>query len=285
MTIEPRTAGTTPAGIIPAGAAATEGWTVTARWAAADAAVLVGRGLRHLVRDPETLLLSVILPVNLMLLFVYVFGGAIDTGGDYVDYVVPGIILLCAGYGAAATAVGVAQDTATGVIDRFRSLPISAGAVLTGHVVASVARNAVSTALVVAVALATGFRPDATAVEWCGVIVVLLLFVLAMTWLSVALGLLAGSSQAASGFTFFVLFLPYLSSAFVPTGTMPGPLRAVADHQPVTPVIETLRGLLTGTPIGTSGWLALAWFGPVLAGSYLAAKFLFGWRAFTGRAD
>lgn len=105
-----------------------------------------------------------------------------------------------------------------------------------------------------------------------------------MTWLSVALGLLAGSPQAASGFTFFVLFLPYLSSAFVPTGTMPAPLRAVADHQPVTPVIETLRGLLMGTPIGTGGWLALAWFGPVLAGSYLAAKFLFGRRAFTGRA-
>lgn len=275
MTTEPLT----PAGIAPA-----EGWTSTLRWAAADAAVMVGRGIRHLTRDPETLLLSVILPINLMLLFVYVFGGAIDTGGDYVDYVVPGIILLCAGYGAAATAVGVAQDTTAGVIDRFRSLPISAGAVLTGHVVASVARNAASTALVVTVALATGFRPNATAAEWCATAAVLLLFVLAMTWLSVALGLLAGSPQAASGFTFFVLFLPYLSSAFVPTGTMPAPLRAVADHQPVTPVIETLRGLLMGTPIGTGGWLALAWFGPVLAGSYLAAKFLFGRRAFTGRA-
>jgi ABC-2 type transport system permease protein len=248
---------------------------VTAGEAVSDSLTMIRRSLRHTVRNPDALLMAVVLPVLLMLLFVYVFGGAIDTGTDYVNYVVPGIILLCTGYGAAATAVDVAADMTEGIIDRFRSLPILSSAVLTGHVVASLARNAFSTALVVGVAWLSGFRPTAGPVEWVAVVGVLLLFVLAMSWLAVALGLLARSVEAAAGFTFFVLFLPYLSSAFVPTATMPAVLRAVADHQPVTPIIETLRGLLLGTAIGSSGWLAAAWCGGLLVVSYAASAALF----------
>ena len=248
---------------------------VTATEAVSDTLTMIRRSLRHTVRTPDALLMAAVLPVLLMLLFVYVFGGAIETGTEYVDYVVPGIILLCTGYGAASTAVAVAADLAEGIIDRFRSLPILSSAVLTGHVVASLARNAFSTARVVGVAVLSGFRPTAGPLEWLAVAGVLLLFVLAMSWLAVALGLLARSVEGASGFTFFVLFLPYLSSAFVPTGTMPGVLRAIADHQPVTPIIETLRGLLLGTPIGSSGWLAVVWCGGLLVVSYALSSALF----------
>lgn len=249
--------------------------TARLSWAVADSLTMIQRSLRHSVRNQDALLMAVALPVLLMLLFVDVFGGAIDTGTEYVNYVVPGIILLCTGYGAASTAVAVAQDMAEGVVDRFRSLPIHSSAVLTGHVVASLARNAFSTALVIGVAVLSGFRPTAGPLRWLGTVGVLVLFVLAMSWLSVALGLLARSVEGASGFTFFVLFLPYLSSAFVPTETMPAVLRVVADHQPITPIIETLRGLLLGAPIGSSGWLAAAWCGGLLVVSYTASSVLF----------
>jgi ABC-2 type transport system permease protein len=240
------------------------------------AMIMIGRSLRHSTRNVDSLLLSAALPVMLMLLFVYVFGGAIGTSrADYVNYVVPGIILLCTGYGASTTAVSVAHDMTSGAMDRFRSLPIRSTAVLTGHVVASLARNAFATVLVIGVAVAAGFRSDAGLPQWLAVTGLLVLYVLAMSWASVALGMLASSVEGASGFTFFVLFLPYLSSAFVPTDTMPAGLRAIADNQPVTPIIETVRGLLHGTPIGASGWLALAWFGGILIAGYLAATYLF----------
>jgi ABC-2 type transport system permease protein len=245
------------------------------RWAVDDSLTMIQRSIRHGTRQLDSLLVTVALPVLLMLMFVYVFGGAIDTGGDYVNYVVPGIILLCTGFGASSTAVEVASDMTEGIIDRFRSLPILSSAVLTGHVVASVVRNAFATVLVVGVAYLTGFRPTAGPVEWMATAGVLLVWVLAMSWLSVCLGLLANSAEAASGFTFFVLFLPYLSSAFVPTDTMPAALRVIADHQPITPIIETVRGLLIGTPVGSSGWLALAWCGSLLLASYLTASALF----------
>jgi ABC-2 type transport system permease protein len=253
--------------------------TSTIRWAVSDTLTMIQRSLRHSTRQLDSLLVTVALPVLLMLMFVYVFGGAINTGGDYVNYVVPGIILLCTGFGASTTAVDVATDMAEGIIDRFRSLPIISSAVLTGHVVASLARNTFATALVVGVAYLTGFRPNAGPAEWLATVGVLLIWVLAMSWLSVCLGLLAGNAEAASGFTFFVLFLPYLSSAFVPTDTMPAVLQAIADHQPITPIIETLRGLLIGTPIGSSGWLALTWCGALLLVSYAAAFTLFHRRA------
>jgi ABC-2 type transport system permease protein len=247
----------------------------TLAYAASDSAAMVGRSVKHTVRNLESLLMSVILPVVLMLLFVYVFGGAIDPSGHYASYVVPGIILLCTGYGAASTAVDVAQDMAEGVLDRFRSMPILSSAVLTGHVVASVARNALATALVIGVAFLTGFRPDAGALEWLAVAGVLLLWVLALSWVAVCFGLIARTVEGANGFTFLVLFLPYLSSAFVPVETMKAGLRAVAANQPVTPITETLRGLLLGTPIGSHGWQAVLWCGALLIGAYAAASVLF----------
>jgi ABC-2 type transport system permease protein len=251
----------------------------TLTYAVADTGAMVGRSVRHTVRNMESLLMSVILPIVLMLMFVYVFGGAIDPSGHYANYVVPGIILLCTGYGAASTAVDVAQDMAEGVVDRFRSMPILSSAVLTGHVVASVARNALSTVLVIGVAFLTGFRPSAGVVEWLAVAAMLLLWVLALSWLAVCFGLLARTVEGANGFTFLVLFLPYLSSAFVPVATMKAGLRAVAEHQPVTPVTETLRGLLLGTGIGSYGWQALAWCAGLLVVSYAGATALFERRA------
>jgi ABC-2 type transport system permease protein len=204
-----------------------------------------------------------------------VFGGAIETGSAYIDYVVPGIIILCAGYGAAETGVGVCHDLVNRIIDRFRTLPIVASSVLVGHVAASVVRNLVSTIVVVGVAFAIGFRPSAGVVEWLGAIGLILLFVLAISWVSVCFGLVARTPEAASGFAFFLLFLPYVSSAFVPTATMPAPLQAVADHQPITPLIEAIRGLLTGTPIGSSAAVAVAWFVSITLLAFGGAALLF----------
>jgi ABC-2 type transport system permease protein len=247
--------------------------------AASDTSAMIGRSLRHTVRNLESLLMSVILPIVLMLMFVYVFGGAIDPAGGYANYVVPGIVLLCTGYGAASTAVDVARDLDEGIVDRFRSMPILSSAVLTGHVVASVARNALATALVVGVAYLTGFRPTAGPVEWLAAAGLLLLFVLALTWLSVCVGLVAKTVEGANAATFVVLFLPYLSSAFVPVDTMRAGLRAIAAHQPITPVTETLRGLLLGTGIGSYGVQALAWCGGLLLLAYGTATALFRRRA------
>jgi ABC-2 type transport system permease protein len=239
---------------------------------------LVWRSLRHLTRSLDTLLMMVFLPLMILLLFVYVFGGAINTGTVYINYVVPGIILLCAGYGASQTAISVTNDMVRGIIDRFRSLPITSSMVLTGHVAASLARNLVSTAIVVGVAYGIGFRPQASVMEWLGVLGLLALFVLAMSWLSVVFGLIAKTVEGAGGFSFFVLFLPYVSSAFVPTHTMPKALQFVAENQPITPIIETTRGLLLGTPVGDSAWLAVAWCGGIFVVSYVLARYLFGRR-------
>lgn len=239
-----------------------------------DSLQMVGRSLRHTVRGVETLLISVMLPVILLLLFVYVFGGALG-GEDYVDYVVPGIIVLCAGFGASQTAVSVATNLSNGIIGRFRTMSIVSSAVLTGHVVASVARNVVATLLVFAVAFLAGFRPDASATGWLAVAGMLLLFVVAISWLSAALGLLAGNPEAANGVTFAVMFLPYLSSAFVPIETMPVVLQAISRHQPLTPVIDTLRALLLGTPVGDSAWQAVVWMLVIGGGSAAMCGWLF----------
>lgn len=240
-----------------------------------DSFTMIGRSMRHAVRNFDSLLFSVILPIMLLLLFVYVFGGAIETNTAYVNYVVPGIILLCAGYGAANTAVSVASDMTTGIIDRFRSLPSVTSALLIGHVVASLIRNMFSTAVVLGVALLMGFRPTANMLEWMGVLVVVALFILAISWVSTCFGLIAKSTEAASGFTFFVLFLPYVSSAFVPTDTMPAALQFFAENQPVTPVIETVRGLLMGGETGNSPLLAVLWCGGILVVGYVVSVFLF----------
>src|SRR5919198_3833706 len=246
-----------------------------ARSPVVDALTMVGRCVRLSTRNLEALLTSLLLPVMLMLLFVYLFGGAIHTGTRYVTYVVPGIILLCAGFGSSTTAVAVSQDMKGGIVDRFRSMDIGGVPVLAGHVTASVVRNPASTVLVLAVAFLIGFRPSAGPLDWLAVAGVLLLYVLAISWLSAAVGLLAKSPEAASGFTFLVMFLPYPSSAFVPIDTMPGWIHGFARHQPATPVIETIRGLLLGTPLGSSPWLAVAWCGGILIASVALAAVLF----------
>ncbi|HEX5899776.1 MAG TPA: ABC transporter permease [Solirubrobacteraceae bacterium] len=240
-----------------------------------DALTMSGRCLRLSRRNPEALLTSLMLPVILLLLFVYLFGGAIETGTRYVTYVVPGLLLLCAGYGASITAVSVANDMTGGIVDRLRSLDVGGAAFLAGHVTASVARNAASTTLVLAVGLLVGFRPHADALEWVAAAGVLLAFVLALSWLAAVIGLLARSPEGANAFTFFVMFLPYPSSAFVPVDTMPTWIQGFAGHQPVTPVIETIRSLLLGTPAGSSPWQAVAWCAALLAVSITLAGVLF----------
>jgi ABC-2 type transport system permease protein len=243
------------------------GWAVEAEF--------VRRGMRHTLRNPDAVVTSLALPVVLLLMFVYVFGGAISGSGDYVDYVVPGIIVLCAMFGAAGTAVGVCTDKVAGVMDRFRTMPIRGAAVLVGHVVASLLRNLVASVLVIGLALAIGFRPDARPLEWIAAGGMMVIVVLAVTWLAAAAGLLAGSVESANALGFIVMFLPYLSSAFVPVDTMPSWLQGVARHQPVTPLIETLRGLLIGAPIGHQAWWVLAWWGGLLIVSVVAASMMF----------
>jgi ABC-2 type transport system permease protein len=240
-----------------------------------DLLAMTRRSTRLTVRTGDALLTSLALPIMLMLLFVYLFGGAIDTGTEYVTYVVPGVIVLCASFGASLTAVAVTHDMTSGIMDRFRSLDVRGAAVLGGHVAASTARNIVSTALVLGVAFLIGFRPSASVVDWLAAIGLLLVAVLALSWASAAVGLLAKTPEAAGGFTFFVMFLPYPSSAFVPVETMPSWIHGFADNQPFTPLIESLRGFLLGTPVGSSAWVTLAWCGGILAVSVAATGFLF----------
>ncbi len=230
-----------------------------ARRVGGDALTMIGRSLRVVSRDPDSIIMGIVLPVMLMVLFVHVFGGAMNVGGDYLSYVTPGIILLCAGFGAANTAITVEQDMSGGFMERFRSMPVASTTLLTGHVVASVVKNLVTTAVVFGVAYVMGFRADAGPLEWLGAVGTIVLYVLAITWVATFVGVLVRSPDAASGFTFFMLFLPYVSSAFVPVDTMPGWLQGFAEHQPVTPVIETIRGLLVGTELGNAPALAVAW--------------------------
>ncbi|TCO34194.1 ABC-2 type transport system permease protein [Kribbella steppae] len=243
--------------------------------ALSDAVTMIDRCVRLMRRNVDTLFVSILLPMLMMALFVYVFGGAIDTGAEYINYVVPGILLLTTGYGASNTAMAVADDMNSGMIDRLRSLPIRSFAVLTGHVTASVARNAVSTAIVILASLAMGFRPAAGPADWLAAIGLLLLYVLALSWLAAGLGVIAKSVESASTLSFFMLFLPYLSSAFVQPETMPSWLRPISEHQPITPVIETVRSFLIGTPMGNNGWIALAWCTGLLLFSVTLATSLY----------
>ena len=237
--------------------------------------VFVGRSMRHSLRDGESLLMAILLPVILMLMFTWVFGGAIDPSGAYVDYVVPGIILTCAGFGASSTAVYVANDMRTGIIDRFRTMPLRASAVLTGHVVASLLRNLVATAVVIGVGVLVGFRPEADLAGWLGVAALIALYILAITYLFAAIGLAAGSPEGANGYGFALLFLPYLSSAFVPVESMPAWLQPVAAHQPITPIVDTIRGLLTDAPLQAEPWWAVGWCLVILAIAVAWGSWLF----------
>ncbi len=240
-----------------------------------DALTMAQRCIRLSMRHLDALLTSLMLPVLLMLVFVYLFGGAIHTGTTYITYVVPGVILLCAGFGSATTTVTVSQDMTGGIVDRLRSMDVGGAAVLAGHAAASVVRNAASTILVLGVALAIGFRPSAGPLDWLAVAGVVLAFVLAISWLSAAIGLLVKSPEAANGATFLFMFLPYASSAFVPIHTMPPWLQGFATHQPLSPVTETLRALLLGTPVGSNAWTALAWCAGILTLSAALSGMLF----------
>jgi ABC-2 type transport system permease protein len=219
--------------------------------------VFIRRSLTHSWRDVETLIMSIALPATLMAMFTYVFGGAIDPSGNYVNYVVPGTILLAAGFGAASTAVAVARDMSQGMTDRLRTMSLPHDTVVLGHVVASVVRNLVATTVVVGVALALGFRPTAGPLEWLAAAGLVTLYILAITYVFAAIGIVAGTPEAASGYGFILLFLPYLSSAFVPIDTMPSWLGWFSQHQPITPITETMRALLVGG--AGQPWLALGW--------------------------
>jgi ABC-2 type transport system permease protein len=236
----------------------------------------VYRSYLHTLRTPDALVMAIALPTILMLMFTFVFGGAFDPTGGYVDYVVPGIILLCAGYGAASTAVGVAHDMTAGIVDRFRTMPMRASAVITGHVVASLLRNLVATAVVIGVGIALGFRPHADLGQWIAASGLVALYILVITFLFAAIGLAASSPDAANGYGFILMFLPYVSSAFVPVHTMPAWLQWVAEHQPLTPIIETIRGLLLDTAIPDGdGWWALGWCALILAAGIAGSVVLF----------
>ncbi|MER8002781.1 ABC transporter permease [Streptomyces sp. NPDC095613] len=241
----------------------------------AHSTALAGRGLRLSRRNVDAVITAMLLPVILMLLFVYFFGGAIDTGTRYVTYVVPGVLILCAGFGSSTTAVSVSDDMKGGIIDRFRSLDIGGAPVLAGHVAASIVRNLISTTLVLGVAFLIGFRPDTSPGAALAAAGVLIAFITAVSWLSAVAGLLARTPEAAGGFTFFVMFLPYPSSAFVPIDTMPSWLHGFAEHQPVTPVIESLRGLLLGQSVGSAPWIALGWCAGLLVVSLALSGVLF----------
>jgi ABC-2 type transport system permease protein len=238
-------------------------------------ATLSRRGLRLSLRNIDGLITALALPIMLMLMFVYLFGGAITTSGRYVDYVVPGVLLVCAGFGAASTAVSVAHDLSSGIMDRFRAMDVAGEAVIAAHVVASSMRNLVSTGLVFAVAFAIGFRSSADIAQWAAALALLALFVLALSWLSAAIGILVRSPEAASGVTFAISFLAYPSSAFVPIATMPSWLQGFARAQPETAVIDAIRGLLTGAPVGSSAWRAIIWSIAIMAGSTALSGALF----------
>jgi ABC-2 type transport system permease protein len=240
-----------------------------------DLTTMIDRGVRLSRRNIEALITSLALPIMLMLLFVYLFGGAISTGTAYVNYVVPGVIILCAGFGAASTAISVSEDMKSGIIDRFRSMDVSGTSIVGGHVAASVVRNLVSTTVVFGIALAIGFRPHASALGWLGVIGLLVAFMVAISWLAAAAGLFASSPESANGLTFFFMFLPYASSAFVPISTMPSWLRGFAAHQPCTPLIESVRSLLAGDAAGTNALTALAWCGGALVLAIIASATAF----------
>jgi ABC-2 type transport system permease protein len=238
-----------------------------------DTAVLTGRTMRHVTRSLDTIITTAITPIAIMLMFVYVFGGAIDTGSvSYVDYMLPGILLITIASGVSYTAFRLFTDLQGGIFERFQSMPIARSAVLWAHVLTSLVANLISLALVVGVAVAMGFRTGMDVLGWLAVAGILILFTLALTWLAVIPGLAAKSVDGASAFAYPLIFLPFISSAFVPTTTMPGPVRAFADHQPVTSIVNSIRNLFTRQPVGTGIWTALAWCVGILVVAYLFAN-------------
>jgi len=237
-----------------------------------DTTVLLGRSLSHIARSLDTIITTAIMPIGFMLMFVYVFGGAINSGSEsYVNYLLPGIMIMTIASGISYTAYRLFLDLKGGIFERFQSMPIARSAVLWAHVLTSVIANLISVVVVVLVALLMGFRSGAGVLEWLAVLGVLVAFTLALTWIAVVPGLTAKSVDGVSAFSYPLIFLPFVSSAFVPTDTMPGPVRAFAEHQPVTSIVNTIRDLFTAQPVGNGIWIALAWCVGILVVAYAFA--------------
>lgn len=241
-----------------------------------DTSVLTGRSLLHILRSPDTIITTVIMPIAFLLLFVFVFGGAVDTGsgvgeGNYASYLLPGILLITVASGVAYTAYRLFLDMQGGIFERFQSMPIARSSVLWAHVLTSLVANLISLVVVIGVGLIVGFRTGAGIGAWLAVAGIMVLFTLALTWLAVIVGLTAKSVDGASAFSYPLIFLPFLSSAFVPTESMPGPVRWFAENQPVTSIVNTIRALFDRQPVGTNGWIALAWCVGVLVVAYVLA--------------
>lgn len=225
-----------------------------------DTSILLGRTMKHILRSPDTIITVAITPIAMMLLFVYVFGGAIQSGaGNYVNYLLPGILLIAIASGTSYTAFRIFTDMQKGIIARFNTMPISRSAVLWGHVLTSIVSNAISILVIIAIALLMGFRSGASVYEWLAVAGILFLFTSALTWLAVIPGLKAKTIDGASAFAYPLIFLPFISSAFVPTDTMPTVVRVFAENQPVTAIVDAIRSLLNSAPVGNDLWIALAW--------------------------
>jgi len=237
-----------------------------------DTAVLTGRSLRHIARSLDTIITTAIMPIGFMLLFVYVLGGAIETGSaSYVNYLLPGILIITIASGISYTAYRLFLDTQSGIFERFQSMPISRSSVLWAHVLTSLVANMISLVVVVLVALLMGFRSGAGVLAWLAVAGILILFTLALTWLAVIPGLTAKTIDGASAFSYPLIFLPFMSSAFVPTATMPGVVRVFAENQPVTSIVNAIRNLYSQQPVGSDIWIALAWCVGLLVVAYLFA--------------
>jgi ABC-2 type transport system permease protein len=234
-----------------------------------DTALLTGRSLRHIMRSPDTIITTTIMPIAFMLLFVYVFGGAISSGSDsYVTYLLPGILLITIASSISYTAFRLFMDMKSGIFERFQSMPIARSSVLWAHVLTSLVASLISVVVVVGVALLMGFRSGAGVLAWLAVAGILILFTLALTWLAVIAGLSAKTVDGASAFSYPLIFLPFISSAFVPTDSMPGPVRAFAEHQPVTAIVDAIRNLFADQPVGGDIWVALGWCVGILVVAY-----------------
>jgi ABC-2 type transport system permease protein len=240
--------------------------------AVGDTAALTGRTLRHVTRSVDTIITTAIMPIAIMLLFVYVFGGAIDTGSEsYVTYLLPGILLITIASGISYTTYRLFLDIQSGIFERFQSMPIARSGVLWAHVLTSLVATLISLVIVIGVALLMGFRSGAGVPAWLAIAGILTLFTLALTWLAVIPGLTATSIEGASAFSYPLILLPFISSAFVPTDTMPRPVRWFAEHQPVTPIVNTIRDLLAQQPADNTIWTALAWSIGLLTIAYALA--------------
>ena len=241
-----------------------------------DSAVLLGRSLKHITRSLDTIITTALMPIAFMLLFVYVLGGAIKHGsGSYVTYLLPGILLITISSGISYTAYRLFLDMKGGIFERFQSMPIARSSVLWAHVLTSMVANLVSILVVVGVALLMGFRSGAGALAWLAVAGILGLFTLALTWLAVIPGLSAKSPDGAGAFSYPLILLPFISSAFVPTATMPGPVRAFAVHQPVTSIVNSIRLLLAQQPVSTGIWIAIAWMIGIVVLAYVCAMAIY----------